>query len=278
LVILRGSAEEAFMLSHQAFIQFLRSFIPNPPTWIREGFAIYFNTLRFDPVMETLHYEENLTWLDAVKNLGQRILRPRDIILADTVQSHDAVPGSGTANGGGRYSRDFQICSWALVSFFLNSGDHFRSLTECFMVLSPESSAIENSFAVMHRLSLWINFDELDREFLSYIDSRKTFTELMENGLAAYTAGDLMTAEFSFLAAQFQQPAHYGPYYYLALIYYQEGLHEMAEDNYHLSLEYGADEALVYFALGANAISAGRIGDARTWLEKAAFKPRAGND
>jgi Flp pilus assembly protein TadD len=138
------------------------------------------------------------------------------------------------------------------------------------MVLSPQLTAMENSLAVMHRFSLWIDFYALDTEFLSYIDSRKTFTELMENGRNAYLAGDMMSAEFSFLAAQNQRPAHYGPYYYLALIYYQEGLYGMAEENYFLSLEFGADEALVYFALGANAVSAGRISDARGWLEKAA--------
>jgi hypothetical protein len=52
LVIHWGSPEEAYMLAHQAFIQFFRAFVPNPPTWMREGFAIYFNTLRFDRNIE----------------------------------------------------------------------------------------------------------------------------------------------------------------------------------------------------------------------------------
>jgi Flp pilus assembly protein TadD len=156
-----------------------------------------------------------------------------------------------------------------LVSFFLNSEEYFRDLTDCFMVLSPELNAKENSLAIMDRFSLWVDFYTLDNEFKSYIDSRKTFAELMESGRNAYIAGDIMSAEYSFLAAQELRPTHYGTYYYLGLIYYQEGLHGMAEENYFLSLENGADEALVFFALGVNAISAGRINDARAWLERA---------
>ena len=266
LIILRGSAEEAFMVAHQAFIQFLRGFIPNPPTWIREGFAIYFNTLTFDPLAQTLNFEENLAWLDTVKGLGQRAPSPRELIMADTVQSRDASsPGSA-----GMFSREFQICSWALVSFFLNSDEYFRDLTDCFMVLSPEATTRQNSLAVMDRFSLWIDFHTLDNEYKSYIASRRTFAELMDNGRNAYIAGDITSAEFSFLAAQDLRPTHYGPYYYLGLIYYQERLHGMAEENYLLSLEHGADEALVFFALGVNAVSAGRINDARAWLERAA--------
>ena len=267
LVILWGSAEEAYMLSHQAFIQFFRGFIPNPPTWMREGFAIYFNTLRFDPIEESLQYEENLSWLEAVRDLGSRAITPRELILRDTVQIHDTSSIGSTA---GIYSRDFQICSWALVSFFMNSGKYLRSLTESFMVLSPNSSAVENSQALMHRFSLWIDFYEFDREFASYLDSRKTFAELMENGRNAYEAGDVSGAEISFLAAQDLRPAHYAPYYYLGLLYYDEKLNDMAEEQYLLSLENGADEALVSFALGVNAISAGRINDGRAWLTRAA--------
>jgi tetratricopeptide (TPR) repeat protein len=267
LVILKGSEDEAFMLSHQAFVQFLRGFIPNPPSWMREGFAIYFNTLRFDPVQETLSYEENLAWLETVKELGSKALSPREILMRDTIQIHEL---SSAGAGEAIFSRDFQVSSWALASYFLNSGEHFRSLTECFMVLSPSLSAMENSLAVMNRLSIWINFYDLDREFQSYLSSRKTFAELMENGRNAYAEGNAINAELSFLAAQDQRPTHYGPYYFLGLLYYEEGLFDAAEEHYRISLQFGADEALVSYALGINALSAGRIDDARIWLGKAA--------
>jgi tetratricopeptide (TPR) repeat protein len=246
---------------------------------MREGFAIYFNTLKFNPYDETLSHEENLVWLEAVKNLGPGALSSRFIFLADTVAANDLLAfGSAELF----FSRDFQILSWALVSFFLNSGEneYFRTLTECFMVLSPEASTEENSRAVMNRLSLWIDFASLDMEVRAYLDSRKTFAELMENGRHALSEGNATSAEFSFLAALEQRPNHYEPYYYLALIYSREGLYGMAEEYYLISLEYGIEEAPVFYALGANAISAGRIIDGRYWLERAAaldparYRPR----
>ncbi|MDR0312946.1 MAG: tetratricopeptide repeat protein [Treponema sp.] len=262
LVILKGSPEEAAMLAHQSFIQFLRGFIPNPPAWMREGFSIYFNSLKYDPEEQALLYEENMAWLETVKSLGNNLIYPRDILMAD-----NAVYGGVAVD---TFSRNFQICSWAFVSFLLYSGNHYRTLIESFMLLSPQGSAEENGMAVMNRFSLWTDFSAFNREYTAYIDSRKTFTELMEDGRRFYDLGNAMMAELSFLAAQDQRPAHYAPYYYLGLIYYEEKLYEMAEEYYRLSLECGADEALVSYALGINAASAGRNDDAIAWLTRAA--------
>ena len=267
LLILRGSPEESSMLAHQIFIQYLRGFIPNPPSWMREGFAIYFNTLKYDPVTESLNYTENLAWLETVKSLGSQNLYPREIMMADTVAIHETAASGATA---GRFSRDFQICSWALVSFFLFSGDYFRTLTESFMVLSPDLTAMENSMAVMDRFSLWTDMYQMDTDYFAYLDSRRTFAELMEAGRTYYNSGNAMNAEMVFMAALDIRPDNYAPYYYLGLIYYEDREYEMAEQFYQLSLEYGADEALVNYALGINAASAGRNFDAIVWLQKAA--------
>ena len=272
LVIHQESSEASLMIAHQAFIQFLRAFVPNPPTWMMEGFAIYFNSLSFDPLTETMNFEENLTLLESARNfssvnLGSRSLSPSEILLRDTVQIHD-ISGMGSISG--LYSMEFGISSWALVSFFMNSSQYHRSLTESFMVLSPQLSAVENSMAIMDRLSIWINFSDLDREFRSYLDHRRTFSELMESGVRSFNAGDMTSAEFSFLTAQSQRPSHYRPYYFLGLIYYEKELYDMAEESYMLSLEHGADEALVSFALGLNAIAADDFNNARSWLQRAA--------
>jgi tetratricopeptide (TPR) repeat protein len=258
LVVLRGSPEEASMLPHQAFVQFLRGFISNPPAWMREGFAIYFSGLKFDPAAAALSYEENLSWLETVKALGKTAPPVKTILEADA--SVSSLP------------QNFQICSWALSSFFLNSGkgDYFRTLTDSFMVLSDGAAAVVNSDAVLRRMSRWTDFDVLERDYKSYLDSRKTFAELMDDGRGAYAARNPVTAEICFLSALEQRPRHYAPYYYLGLIYYEEKSYDMAEEYYRSSLEYGADEALVSYALGLNAASAGRNADAVSWLRKAA--------
>jgi tetratricopeptide (TPR) repeat protein len=258
LVILRGREEDRVILAHQAFIQFLRAFVPNPPSWIREGFAIYFNTLTFNPGEENLGYEENLAWLESVKKASKNKPSLQAVISAD-LEGSPEIP-------------QLQIFSWAVVSFFLNNGrdDYFRTLTECFMTLSPAASARENALALWKHITLWNDPETMERDYLSYLEARKTFAELMEEGRGAYGAGDLLAAELSFMGALDQKPSHYAPWYYLGLILYDEKNYSMAEEYYKKSLEFGAEGALVSYALGLNAISDGRNDDAAAWLEKAA--------
>jgi tetratricopeptide (TPR) repeat protein len=258
LVILRGKEEDQVVMAHQAFIQFLRAFVPNPPSWIREGFAIYFNTLQFSPEEETLSYEENLAWLESVKKAS----KDRPSLLA--VISADLEDGLEISR--------LQMFSWSVVSFFLNNGrdDYFRTLTECFITLSPAAAVKENALAVKNRITLWNDPDAMERDYRAYLDARKTFAELMEEGRGAYDAKDLAAAELAFTSALDQRPSHYAPWYYLGLILYDEKDYSMASEYYRRSLELGADEALVSYALGLNEISAGRNDDAVFWLEKAA--------
>jgi tetratricopeptide (TPR) repeat protein len=159
-----------------------------------------------------------------------------------------------------------------LVSFFLNNGkeDYFRTLIESFLLLSPSATVSDNSQIVVNRIGLWIAPDTMADDYQAYLNGRRTFTELMEDGRNAYSGHDTMTAELCFLSALDQRPTHYAPYYYLGLIYYEEKSYDMADKFYQSSLEYGADEALVSYALGVNAVSAGRNADAIIWLQRAA--------
>jgi hypothetical protein len=254
LVILRGSPEEGRMFPHQAFIQYLRAFIPYPPAWMREGFAIYFNTLGFNSLSGELSYEENLAWLETVKKSEPASLE--SVLLADI----RGLPGN------------FQALSWSWVSFFLNSGNdaYFRTLTESFMVLSASATAGENAEAVMNRIVRWSDPETLQRDYQAYLRSRRTFAELMEEGRRAYTDKDPVTAELNFLHALDQKPAHYAPYYYLGLLAYEEKNYDIAEQYYRSALQYGADPALVYYALGLNAASGGKSGEAAGFLGQAA--------
>ena len=274
LVIHRGSREEASMLAHQAFVQYLRAFIPNPPSWILEGFAIYFSSLEFVPP-GTLSYEENLLWLESVKKLGTRLPGPETILQTDISGYYSVIPPSynpesRTGTGPG-IVEDFQISSWALVSFLLNASlDYYRTLTESFMLLSPYNGTAENARAVMNRFFLWNDLDVMRNDFMGYLDSRKTYRELIDEGNAAYSRGDIMNAEFAFMTAKEEYPSEFTPYYYLGLLSYEGKDYESAEYYYLASLERGADEALVNYALGINAASAGRRNDAEDYLHRAA--------
>ena len=258
-----GSGEEA-MLSHQAFIQFLRGFIPNPPTWLLEGLGIYFSSLRLN-YLSLAEYEENLLPLEAAKSYGERLPSPAEILSALSTQ--DAAAKAINADSS---SIDFRIASWAFVSFLLNgTRDYYRALTDSFLFLLPEASTEENTIAAFNRFSLQNNMEEMDRDFRNYIGTRKTFRELMEEGQGAYSRHDNMSAELSFLTAKNQRPSDYAPYYYLGLLSYDGKNYSLAERYYLDSMERGADAALVNFALGNNAAAAGRYSEAAEYLRKA---------
>jgi tetratricopeptide (TPR) repeat protein len=262
LVIDRGSADEAKNLPYQAFIQFLRAFVSNPPSWMREGFAIYFSTLGFNGEGK-ISWEENLSWLDTVKGLDGKTPLLEAVLGADSAV-YSAAAGIG--------SPEFSGIAWSLVSFFLNSGgeEYFRALTDSFLLLSDSKTAAENSEAVMRRISLWNNMDKLNRDYRAYLDSRKTFTELVAEGQRAWAAGDTAAAELAFTKALNQRPGHYAPYYYLGLIAYGENSYDLAEQYYRSSIQYGADFALVSYALGINAAAAGKNREAVNYLREAA--------
>ena len=260
LVINRGSGAEAAMVAHQAFIQYLRAFVPNPPSWMRDGFAIMFSSLRFDAALEELAYDENLAWLDTVKKMGGGAAPPRLILLADTAE----YSGGSIDN--------FKPLSWALVSFFLQCDDenYFRALTEMFMVLSPDADAAENSLAAAKRLTLWTDFEALAVDYQNYLAAKKSFAELIAEGQEAYSGGDWEGAEQRFARARLMRPDHAVPCYYQGLLAYRSKEFARAEELYIAALYNGADAALVHYALGLNAVSAGRAADGIRWLEQAA--------
>jgi tetratricopeptide (TPR) repeat protein len=224
---------------------------------MREGFAIYFNTIRFDRNTRELSYDENLAWLDTVKSLGPKSPSIDAVLLADV-------------RGQPEY---LQPVSWALVSFFLNAGsnsEYFRTLTESFMVLRPEYSSSENANAVFDRVLRWTSLDRLTNDYSEYVGSRRTFAELVESGQTAYAAHDNVGARSYFEGALYQNPRHYAPYYYLGLLAYEEGQFSKAELYYRSALQYSAPPALVNYALGINAASDGRNSDAINYLQTAA--------
>jgi tetratricopeptide (TPR) repeat protein len=246
-------------LPYQSFIQYLRSFIPNPPSWIEEGFAIYFSTLSIEEG-ET-GYAENLSWLERVKEIP--IPPVEELLLPD---AWDAGAPSGLSR------ENYSALSWALASFFLNSGDenYFRSLLECFRLLSPDAGLEENTLAAARWIEDWNGFENLDRDYRSYISARKTFPELINEGREAYGEGNYDKAESAFAVAADLRPGHYAPHYYLGLIAYSRGDWDRAEQHYNRSLERGGDKALLYYAMGLNAAAAERGSRAAEFLRLAA--------
>jgi tetratricopeptide (TPR) repeat protein len=253
LTLLEGEEGD---LPFQSFVQFLRAFIPNPPSWMREGFAVYFAATVFNRDTKTLEYAENLSWLSRIKAAKERQYPIEEILLADT---RGAAP------------EDFQARSWALVSFFLSDRDnYYRMLIDALTTLKPANSAAENSTAVYNRILRFTGMEALQTVYAGYINGRKTFSELIEDGQKAYAAKDYQAAATVFQRAVNQHPGRWESYYYLGLVAHMNKDYAAAELFYAAALVRNPDRGLLQYARGVNAVAAGRKEDALRFLEEAA--------
>lgn len=250
-----GPGDRAF--AHQAFVQYLRAFVPQAPAWIREGFGVVFETLNYDAAKDSFDFEENLAWLDTVKAWGKAAPSLEEVLSAGNAP---ALP-----------PERFTPASWAVASFLLNTKDenYRRFFYESILLLKADSTAAENEGRILARAATWLDPKKVEEDLSAYIQSRKTFAELIDEGRAKYAAKDPEAAQEAFLAASAIKPTHYAPHYYLGLLAYERRDYALAENNYKTALQYGADAALVNYALGVNAAADGRAADARTYLTKA---------
>jgi tetratricopeptide (TPR) repeat protein len=257
LVIELSETGAANSLAWQAFIQYLRAFVAQPPLWLQKGFASFFSALSFTEDGKLL-YEENLGWLQTVRNIKNRPPL-QDILLAES--------------GG----PEFTSLACSLVSFFMNGGndEYTRSFTDSLMTLSNENTKSQNSAVMMRRLLLGHGMEKITRDYEQYIYSRKTFAQLVTEGQNAYSSGDMTGAELLFLAAMEIKSGNYIPYYYLGLLAYGAGKTDHAREFYLESVSRGADAALVFYALGLNEAIAGKPEDAVEYLLSAAQKAPA---
>lgn len=264
LVGYAGESEElhaSFM--HQSFLQFLRTFIANPPLWIREGFAVHFEATRYDPDFGAAHFRENLAWLETLKLIVSGETPPDPIPLEKMLSlSLDEA----------RQNVDiFYPQAWGMVNFLVNSPrpETSRILWDSISALSPGASLEENGQTVYSRVIQWVDQDALTEEFLQYVQERRTFRGWLEYAVDAFERGENDEAERGFVQAGTLRDDQYVPFYFLGLINYERGNYALAGHYYQQALERGAEEAVTLYALGLNAYADNRFEDARRYLEMA---------
>jgi len=247
-------------LAHQAFVQFLKAFIPEPPLWIREGFAVFFERTRMDGKSGVVTYSENQAWLETVKLLKSqtKLYTVSDLMM---LSADDARSGLDV----------FYPQSWALVSFLVNSPDrrYNRLVWDAIRQLTPEATLDANQAAVHDFFIRWHGKEAAESDFLAYLDGQKTFAELVTGGVRSYGDKDLETALKSFTQALTKNSLSYIPHYYLGLIAYAKGDYALAEEYYNKALELGSDAPITNYALGINAFASRRFAEATAYLQKA---------
>ncbi|MBU8912880.1 MAG: DUF1570 domain-containing protein [Spirochaetales bacterium] len=249
-------------LKHQGFIQFLRAFVPNPPLWMREGFAVFFEEVEFNTELGIAVYRENLAWLETLQAAvdGTSSLRPiplDDMLEMDVSTARDRIEA-------------FYPQAWGMVSFLLNSDnrDYNRIIWDSISALDPEAGLAENSQAAYDAAFAWQEERLLIEAFASYIADRRSFRTLVQDGIDQYAGGDLGDAEESFVTALKLREDNFIPSYYMGLINYDRKNYSLSDFYYKEALAKGATEALTYYALGVNAYADNRFEDAVSYLEE----------
>ncbi len=250
-------------LNHQSFIQFFRSFISNPPLWLREGFAVFFERVEWDEEFNRVQYKENLAWLETLKKIiaGTASVTP---LTLDEILTIDVETARKKINS-------FYPQAWGMVSFLVNSPnkEHNRILWDSISALKPSATLAENAAAINQNAFKWAAAElKLQEEFISYVDSRKSFRTLVQDGIDSYGKNELDSAEESFVKALQIEDKNYIPYYYLGLINYERKNYSLADYYYSQALDLGAIAALTYYAMGVNAYADNRFDEAETYLKK----------
>jgi tetratricopeptide (TPR) repeat protein len=238
----------------------VKAFIPNPPLWIREGVAVCFESAKWDDKAGTIEFPENLAWLETVKSLKERaLLMPVDKLLAigqDEARAELDV---------------FYPQAWAMISFLLNSDNkaYNRLLWDSVASLKKDASLEDNQSAVIKIMNTWYGSDAAEKAFADYLAARKTFPELIANGVRKYADKSWTDANDAFAAAQSMNAQSYVPDYYLGLIAYAQNQFDVAESHYKQALALGCDAAITNYALGVNAYAQNRLDDAKAFLKLA---------
>jgi tetratricopeptide (TPR) repeat protein len=202
-------------------------------------------------------------------NKGEKLLPIKDImrINADGVRDNLEV---------------FYPQAWGIVSFLTNTKDpnYSRLLWDSVTTLRASATLEQNENTVYERVFKWYDERTLAGDFISYIDSRKSFRSLVQGGISLYSNNSLEEAEKSFQEALTLDENNFVPYYYLGLIHYARKDYAAADREYAKALEKGAGAALIYYAMGINALADGRNDAALESLKKAgeadpAYKQKA---
>jgi tetratricopeptide (TPR) repeat protein len=257
----KGAPSFNASLAHILFSQFLRGFVANPPIWIREGFAAFFETAFFDMATGTLSFPENLAWLETAKAIQADPSRAMDPITILSLKPEVMKTRMETA----------YPMMWALVSFLTatDAKNYNRFLWDSISALSPKAGVEDNTAAVAALAFAWIGKDAFSADFNGYLAGRMTYSEIISSAVSSYDAQSYEEAAEGFARAAGLDPSDPLPHYYLGLIAYAEREYESADKHYADALRLGTDTGLVEYALGVSAYAQNKVSEARTHLAAA---------
>jgi tetratricopeptide (TPR) repeat protein len=263
LVAFSTDDEELFSkrIVHHGYIQYIKSFVDNPPLYLQKGFAVYFEKSSYNESKKSVSFRHNYGWVPYLRSRLSEKDEKLELIPLNTLLYID----EDMAN---RNLEAFYAQAWGMVEFMAHSDTkaYNRLLWDSISALSPSATARENERSIVRNAFEWVNRESLVSDFIRYVKNIKTFPDRIELGMEAYSMGSYDEAEKHFQAALELNEEHYVPHYYLGLIYYEKAEYSMAEYYYQTALKSGGNKALIHYALGVNAFADRRFEDARYYL------------
>ncbi len=262
LVIYPANRNFQRLLVHFSFLQFIESFVQEPPIWLREGFAIYFESTSYNPADQMVQFQENN---DLLNNL-QNMVKNNELIVWEEFISYRAVDITP-------FNRQFYPQAWGLVSFLVDhrERDTEQLLQKVIGALDSDANEEQNIANLQEVLLSILPATRLQRLFERYINERPSFRNMIEEGINRYNNQRLGEAETIFYQAlAFDRESHV-PYYYLGLVNYEKGEYKTAEHFYLQALMRSDVEraGIIYYALGLNALASNVPGKARNYFLQA---------
>ena len=268
LIGYRADPEDSFQkkLIHHGFVQYIKSFIPNPPLWLQKGFAVYFENCGYDSETGEVTFRPNYSW---VETLRQKIDQDPSLSNPDLfipVQNLLYIDQDSAVVK----LESFYAQSWGLIDFLIHSEtkNYNRLLWDAISSLEASASMTDNERKVVSNSFEWAAKDQLVSDFVAYINNLQTFPDLVQSGIDAFSTGEMDTAEKDFQQALNLRQDHYVPYYYLGLISYNRGEYSMAEFYYLSAVKNNGHADLIYYALGVNAYADNRLDDSSFYLSQ----------
>ncbi len=250
-------------LIHYGFVQFMKAFIPYPPLWLMNGFAVYFEKTTYSTDKKEIVFKENYDWILTLKN----VVTEGKTIPIDTLLILDLPEADKNIN-------TFYAQTWGLIDFLINSKylDYNRLLWDSLSALRSSATRQENDALVIAKAFKWIDKKTFVADFISYVHTLKTFSDLVKEGTEEYAKGGYDAAEKNFISAMSIDDTDETPYYYLGLINYARGDYSAAEYYYHTALQITDDKDRINYALAVNAFADNRFEDARFYIQSISAK------
>lgn len=251
-------------LNRQLFLQYLYSYVSEPPLWIRDGFQAFFENVSYDARSDVLSTGSVSPWLETAKNCAKDNTRRlgSEAIITATLGDYETAR--------------FYPQAWSLASFFVTTEnpEYQRFIHEACILLAADGSynvktQKENTLAISGRFTRFYSGEKTDADFSVWLAGQHTFNDLVQMGVTSYNEGQFTQAGKTLREALEIRGEDPLVCYYLGLVAYSEKDYGTADQWYRKALEAGGETATIHWALGLSAYADKRYAESRVYLDTA---------